>query len=74
MKGMPETIAGFDPILRDCGVGRVAIITHRCLPMARLDPPVELRPHDVAIHASRGIVRQVGEALRIMEGVPRKPD
>lgn len=66
---MPEPIAGFGCVFADEVVRRVAVVAHRHAAMARSLPAFELLPHDVAIGAGGGIVRQVRAAARIEERV-----
>src|SRR4051812_621526 len=65
---MKESVFCLGQILRDKRRRRMAVVAGRDRVMARLDPTIEVIPHDMAVRAGRGIVAQVGRALRIDKG------
>ena len=65
---MKESVFCLGEILRDKPRRRMAVVAGRDRVMARLDPTIEMIPHDVAVRAGLGIVAQVGRALRIDKG------
>jgi hypothetical protein len=66
---MKEAVQGLGGIFCDEAGWRMTVIANRNLAVATLHPTVELAAHDVAIRASRGVIRHVGCAARITECV-----
>ena|SRR5215472_5763701 len=69
VKGMEETIAGFDCIFSGEIVRRVAVITGGGGMMAGFDPGIVLRAHGVAVGTGGGVVEEVRIAFGVQEGV-----
>jgi hypothetical protein len=66
-QGMKESVYGFGCVLRDEARGRMAIVAQREFSVARLQPPLELIAHDVAVCARRGIVGEVRRSAGVPE-------
>src|ERR1044072_5670914 len=58
-KRMPESVGSLGSILCDKAQRRMALVAGRHSAMARLDPPVIVLLHDVAVGAGRRIVSQI---------------
>jgi len=71
---MPEAVLRLGGILANEISRRVAVITGRYTAMARLDPTIILILHDMAIHASLGIIGHVRAALGIDERESTHPE
>jgi hypothetical protein len=69
---VPEAVADLRRVLSDEIVRCVAVVAHGDRTMAALYPAVELFAHDVAVRARAGIVREIGVAPCIDEGVARE--
>ena len=69
IEGMPKPIIGFDQVLADEVVGRVAIVARSRMAVARFNPAVILCPHDMAVHARGRIVGQIGIAFGVDESI-----
>jgi hypothetical protein len=54
---MEKAITGFDRIFTDQIVGRMAVIARSCRVVARFNPGVVLRAHDVAISAGGRVIQ-----------------
>jgi len=71
---MEESVRSLNRIFADDIVRRVAIVAGRHRMMARLDPCVILRLHDVAICASLRVICEVGVALGVNECIQADTD
>ena len=67
--GVQKAAFGFDQILRDQLFRRMAIITRSHRVVTRFLPAIVLIVHDVAIFASRWVIRQIRCALAIPKRV-----
>jgi hypothetical protein len=74
VKGMPESIVGFDRVFPDDVMRRVAVVAGGDGVVARLHPRVVFRPHHVAISAGCRIVGEVGVSLCIDECICAQTD
>ena len=78
VKRMPEPVLRFRHVLRDRARRRVAVVTDRHRAVAGACPRVEMIPHDMAVRACFRVIRKVGVAFRIDEGISayadREPD
>lgn len=68
VEGMPESVVGLDGVFSENVVRGVAVVTGRGRVMARLQPGIVLRAHDVAVGAGGRIVGEVGVSLGVDEG------
>ena len=58
---MPEPVFGFEKIfVKDVVMGYMTIVTAGFTPVGAVAPRGELRGHDMAIHADRGIIGKIG--------------
>ena len=65
---MPKAVLRFDGIFtRQRVIGNVAVVAGGVSVVGRFLPTVELIAHDVAIDASRWVVREVARALSILK-------
>ena len=71
---VPESVVGFDRVLSDDVVRRVAVIAGGHRMVARFHPGIVLRPHHVAVRTSGGVVGQVRVPLGVDEGLGAKAD
>ena len=67
IKRMPETVLRLRRVFTNEVSRGVTVVAGRHAAMARLDPAVVLLLHDVAIHASLGIIGHVGATLGVNE-------
>src|SRR5258708_21994817 len=65
--GVPEAVIRLDIIFAEKVVRRVIIITSGDRPMARLDPPIVVVSHEVAVGAGRRVIGQIRPALGIKQ-------
>ena len=66
---MPEAVICLDIIFAEKVVRRVAVITGGDRPMARLDPRIQVFPHDMAVGAGRRVIGQIRPTLGIKKSV-----
>src|SRR5215471_5167364 len=74
VEGVPKSVVRFYCIFSDDVMRCVADVAGRHRMVARLHPAVVLRPHDVAVRTSGGVVREIRVSLGIDEGVGAKAD
>lgn len=74
VEGMPESVVGLHCIFPDNVVRSMTVVAGGGVVMARLDPSVILLSHDVAVHAGRRIICQVGIALCVDKSVSAYAD
>lgn len=67
--GVPEAVIRLDIIFAEKVVRRVTVITGGDRPMARLDPRIQVFPHDVAVGAGRRVIGQIRPTLGIKKSV-----
>jgi hypothetical protein len=72
--GMPEAVRGFRQILTDKTRRSMTIVAGGNRVMTRLDPPVVLVVHDMAIRASFWVITQIGITLGIDKREATDPD
>ena len=66
---MPEAVGRFRRILADEVCRSVATVAGGHHAMRRFEPAIELLAHDVAVGASRRVIREVGPTLGIGESI-----
>jgi len=71
---VPESVVGLDGVLSENVVRRVAVVAGGSRVMARLEPCIVLRAHDVAVRAGGWVVGEVGVSLGIDEGEEAEPE
>src|SRR4051812_41986468 len=59
IEGVPETVIRFYGVLANDFMWSVKVFTGSSIVVSRLDPSIILLPHDMAVDAGLGIVREV---------------
>lgn len=66
---MVKTINGLNKVFTDEVRGRVAVVTSRDMAMARLDPTIILRSHNMTVDTGSRIIAEIRYAFSIKERV-----
>src|ERR1700743_793236 len=74
IKRLQEAVVGFDGIFSDEVMRRVTVVTRRHRMMAGFLPCIVLRPHDMTVGASLGIIGEVGISLGVDKGIGSQAD
>ena len=71
---MPESVGCLRRIFADEVCRGMAMVAGRHRAVRRLEPAVELFAHDVAVGASRRVIRQIGPTLGISKSIDADAD
>ena len=71
---MPVAVLRLRDVLTYEAMGQMAVDTGCHCMVARLLPGIELRPHNVAVHASFGVFAKIRKTLPVIEGETAEAD